>query len=99
MSYVYASRHILHNAKEFSCSPRPFIQGCFFACVLLPIFWGMTATVRSQIENQPYNLKIGPVTLRADAGSTVSYNDNINLANTGRQEDWIITPNLNVHGL
>jgi hypothetical protein len=59
----------------------------------------MTATVRGQIANQPYNLQIGPVTLRADAGSTVSYNDNINLAETGRQHDWIITPDVNIHGL
>jgi len=105
MSYVYASRHILLNIKEFSCPSRRFTKGCFFACVLLPVFWGMTATVFAQgierysmagqsaaeaahntnIENQPYNLQIGPVTLRADAGLTVSYNDNINLANTGNQ--------------
>jgi opacity protein-like surface antigen len=57
------------------------------------------ATAGHTTGNQPYNLQIGPVTLRADAGSTVSYNDNINLANTGRQEDWIITPGVNIHGL
>jgi hypothetical protein len=59
----------------------------------------MTAPILAQVNNQPYNLQIGPVTLRADAGSTVSYNDNINLANTGRQDDWIITPTINIHGL
>jgi opacity protein-like surface antigen len=50
-------------------------------------------------NSQPYNLQLGPVTLRAEAGSSVSYNDNINLARTGRQNDCIITPNLNIHGL
>jgi hypothetical protein len=99
MAYVYASRYTLHDIKEVFGPPRRFTKGCFFAWVLLPIFWGMTAPTPAQTVDQPYNLQIGPVTLRADAGSTVSYNDNINLAESGRQEDFIITPDVNIHGL
>ncbi len=55
------------------------------------------AASAANTSNQPYNLQIGPVTLRVDAGSTLSYNDNITLADTGRQSDWIVTPDLNLH--
>jgi hypothetical protein len=47
--------------------------------------------------NQPYNLRLGPVTLRLEADTTVSYNDNINLANTGQIADILITPNATIH--
>jgi len=50
-------------------------------------------------ENQPYNLSLGPVNIRAEAGVSTSYNDNINVAYTGRQSDAIITPSLTLHGL
>jgi hypothetical protein len=56
-------------------------------------------TVRNtNLANQPYNLQVGPVNLRVDADAAVSYNDNINIAKTGRENDIIFTPSLNVHG-
>ncbi len=82
----------------FFCPSRCFTKRHFLAGVLLFAFWSMTPPILAQVNNQPYNLQIGPVTLRADAGSTVSYNDNINLAQTGREDDWIVTPDFNVHG-
>ena len=50
-------------------------------------------------QNNPYNLSLGPVSIRTDAGISTAYNDNINVAYTGRQGDCIITPTFNVHGL
>jgi hypothetical protein len=54
--------------------------------------------LRQANDNQPYNLKLGPVTLRIDADAKVSYNDNINLDKTGRISDFIFTPMVTVHG-
>jgi len=49
--------------------------------------------------NQPYNLRMGPLTLRLDAGVTTGYNDNVNLSHTGAVADMITTPEVGVHGL
>lgn len=46
--------------------------------------------------NQPYNLQLGPVTLRANASLQTAFNDNINLAKNGRLADCIITPQFGV---
>jgi hypothetical protein len=48
--------------------------------------------LRQSGVNQPYNLLLGPVTLRAEADATVNYNDNIGLNKTGRLSDVILTP-------
>ena len=48
------------------------------------------------IENQPYNIKAGPVSLLFDASLGIELNDNINLAETGRQDDVIFQPKLNI---
>jgi len=50
-------------------------------------------------QNQPYNLSLGPVSIRAETGISTGYNDNINVAYTGRQGDFIVTPSLTLHGL
>src|ERR1700679_2074176 len=55
--------------------------------------------LRGSDVNQPYNLQIGPVTLRADAGVSTTFDDNINLAKNGREADVIVTPNFGIHGL
>jgi len=99
MFHVYARPLSLRKPKGFSRSPGAFTKSCLITCVLLPIWVSMTAPIRAQVANQSYNLQIGPVSLRTDAGSTVSYNDNINLANNGKQDDFIITPDINIHGL
>jgi len=56
------------------------------------------ASHNSNLGAQPYNLQLGPVNLRVDAGSSVMYNDNINLANSGKQEDIILSPSIGIHG-
>lgn len=52
--------------------------------------------LRQSTVDQAYNLRLGPVTLRAEADITTSFNDNINLAKTGRLADILITPSLAV---
>jgi hypothetical protein len=63
---------------------------------------GQDAATAAQVSNpseQPYNLSLGPVTIRAEAGLSTAYNDNINVAYTGRQGDFIVTPSMTVHAL
>lgn len=48
--------------------------------------------MRQSGVDQAYNLRLGPVTLRAETDMTIGYNDNINFANTGRIADILITP-------
>lgn len=47
------------------------------------------------LENQPYNLKAGPVSLDFSSSLDVQYNDNVNLAQVGAQQDFIFLPQLN----
>jgi hypothetical protein len=51
---------------------------------------------RQATENIPYNLKLGPVSLRFDANLGMEYNDNINVADQARQDDFILRPVFNV---
>jgi len=55
--------------------------------------------LQQQGINQPYNLRLGPVTLRAEADLTADFNDNIGLTKDGRTADIILTPGavLNAH--
>lgn len=55
------------------------------------------AELRQSGVDQPYNLRLGPVTLRVDADVTTGFSDNINLAHTGRIEDLTITPAAILH--
>jgi hypothetical protein len=57
------------------------------------------AAMRGSDVNQPYNLQIGPITLRADASVATTFDDNINLAKNGRLSDVIVTPSFGIHGL
>jgi hypothetical protein len=50
---------------------------------------------RQDIERIPYNLLVGPVRFRLSATMGVEYNDNINLAEVGEQEDFILRPQVN----
>ena len=56
------------------------------------------ALMREQNANQPYNLRMGPVQLRAEADLTIQANDNIGLNKDGRQADIIVTPMGTLHG-
>ena len=51
---------------------------------------------RQDIERIPYNLMLGPIRFRVGASVGVEYNDNINYADDGfEQEDVIIRPQVN----
>jgi hypothetical protein len=54
--------------------------------------------MRQQNANQPYNLRMGPVQLRAEADLTIQANDNIGFNKDGRQADIIVTPMGTLHG-
>lgn len=49
--------------------------------------------------DQPYNILLGPVALTATAGFDTTFNDNINIAHTGRLTDVILTPSMDVSGV
>jgi hypothetical protein len=48
--------------------------------------------------NQTYNLRLGPVGLRAEGDLTMTFNDNIGLNKSGRIADMIVTPMGVIHG-
>jgi hypothetical protein len=57
------------------------------------------SSLNTNVENQPYNFQVGPVNLRVEAGAGISYNDNIQLADTGRESDLILQPSAAIHAL
>lgn len=54
---------------------------------------------RQSIEQIPYNLLAGPVRFRFSVTTGIEYNDNINLAETNKQEDVIIRPQFNIDAI
>ncbi|HEV2095871.1 MAG TPA: outer membrane beta-barrel protein [Chthoniobacterales bacterium] len=54
---------------------------------------------RQSLDPIPYNLMIGPIRFRFSSTVGFEYNDNVNLAEVGRQEDFIFRPQLNVNVL
>jgi hypothetical protein len=55
---------------------------------------------RQDIERIPYNLLLGPIRFRVGASVGVEYNDNINLADDGfEQDDVIIRPMLSLNAI
>ena len=54
---------------------------------------------RQSIEQIPYNLLLGPVRFRFSVTTGVEYNDNINLAETDKQDDLIFRPQLNIDAI
>ncbi len=52
---------------------------------------------RQTFERVPYNLLIGPVKFRFSSTFGVEYNDNINLAEVGKQDDFILRPQVNMN--
>ncbi len=58
------------------------------------------ATARRQSTEQiPYNLLAGPVRFLFSITTGIEYNDNINLAETNKQEDIIIRPQFNIDAI
>jgi hypothetical protein len=54
---------------------------------------------RQSIEQIPYNLLLGPVRFRFSVTAGVEYNDNINLAETNKQDDIIFRPQFNINAI
>jgi Putative beta-barrel porin 2 len=54
---------------------------------------------QEDINRIPYNLILGPVRFRVSATVGVEYNDNVNYADVGAQEDWIFTPNVSIDAI
>ncbi|MEO6971212.1 MAG: outer membrane beta-barrel protein [Chthoniobacterales bacterium] len=54
---------------------------------------------RQSIEQIPYNLLLGPVRFRFSVTTGIEYNDNINLAETNKQDDIIIRPQFNIDAI
>jgi len=54
---------------------------------------------RQSIESIPYNLLLGPVRFLFSTTVGVEYNDNINLAETDKQDDVIIRPQFNIDAI
>jgi len=54
---------------------------------------------RQSIEQIPYNLLLGPVRFRFSVTTGIEYNDNINLAETNKQDDIIIRPQFNLDAI
>jgi Putative beta-barrel porin 2 len=54
---------------------------------------------QQDISRIPYNLMVGPVRFRVSASVGAEYNDNINYAEVGAQDDVIIRPNVNVDAI
>lgn len=54
---------------------------------------------RQSLDNIPYNLLAGPIRFRFSATAGLEYNDNINVADINRQEDFIFRPQVNFNAL
>ena len=54
---------------------------------------------RQDVDRIPYNLLLGPIRFRVSATIGVEYNDNINYAEVGEEEDVIIRPNLTIDAI
>lgn len=52
---------------------------------------------RQSIDNIPYNLLAGPVRFRVSATVGLEYNDNVNIAEINKQEDFIFRPQVNLN--
>jgi hypothetical protein len=51
------------------------------------------------VEDIPYNLQAGPIRFLFSATTGVEYNDNINLAQTGEEDDVIVRPQFNLDAI
>ncbi len=54
---------------------------------------------RQSIDKIPYNLLAGPIRFRFSTTFGIEYNDNINLAETNKEDDFIVRPQINVNAL
>lgn len=54
---------------------------------------------RQEIDRIPYNLLVGPIRFRVSATVGLEYNDNINVAERDKQDDFIFRPQVNFNAL
>ncbi len=54
---------------------------------------------RQSVEQIPYNLLAGPIRFLFSVTTGIEYNDNINLAETNKQQDVIIRPQFNIDAI
>ena len=52
---------------------------------------------RAALENAPYSLQYGRLKMQVEGSLEVEFNDNVNLAEAGRQHDLIIRPQVKAH--
>jgi hypothetical protein len=57
----------------------------------------MADEMRQSGVDQAYNLRLGPVTIRAEADATANFNDNIGISKTDKIADLILTPTAILH--
>ncbi len=102
-------------SKESTHSSNPFVRPVLTALAALillapagraqeavrPSLAGeAAASARRQSTDQiPYNLLAGPIRFLFSITTGVEYNDNINLAETNKQEDIIIRPQFNIDAI
>ncbi|MGI8431580.1 MAG: hypothetical protein ACR2MW_04715, partial [Chthoniobacterales bacterium] len=102
-------------STEPTHSPNPFVRPALTALAALlllapagraqeavrPSLAGeAAASARRQSTDQiPYNLLAGPVRFLFSITTGIEYNDNINLAETNKQEDIIIRPQFNIDAI
>ncbi len=102
MSSISTSR--FHFKKRIAF----FLLPLLFACPILraqdairPSLAGEDSAEarRQSIDKIPYNLLAGPIRFRFSSTFGIEYNDNINLAETNKEDDFIIRPQLNINAL
>jgi|GEM_PF-1198898 len=54
----------------------------------------MNGQRQQNLDNQVYNMRLGPVVMTLSAGTTVNYNDNINLSENAPKEDVSFHPGV-----
>lgn len=54
---------------------------------------------RQSLDSIPYNLLVGPVRFRFSATAGFEYNDNVNVAEVNKQEDFIFRPQVSFNAL
>jgi hypothetical protein len=67
-----------------------------FLGILIAVSLGTVERSQASDNSLPYNLQLGPVNISSNASLTTSFNDNINLSNTGKQVDVIINPSAGI---
>lgn len=102
MSSISTSRFHFQKRVAF------FLLPVLFACAMVraqdairPSLAGEDSAEarRQSIDKIPYNLLAGPIRFRFSSTFGIEYNDNINLAEVNKEDDFIIRPQINVNAI